>query len=137
MPPGLYSEVGRLRTVPVCRPGLAQKRLTPANCHELLFNDVPWVAQARNDHEAFNAALKDRDIQVLEMHDLLADTVALPTARQWLLDRKLGPPVYSRAQADALGASRQWVMVADGDGWRRVAAASRCCPGPMGPACRA
>ena len=46
-------------------------------------------------------------------------------------------PVYSRAQADALGASRQWGMVADGDGWRRVAAASRCCPGPMGPVCRA
>jgi arginine deiminase len=69
---GLYSEVGRLRKVPVCRPGLAQKRLTPANCHELLFDDVLWVAQARNDHDAFTSALKERDVQVLDMHELLA-----------------------------------------------------------------
>lgn len=102
MPPGLYSEVGRLRKVLVCRPGLAQKRLTPANCHELLFDDVLWVAQARNDHDAFSAALKDRDIQVLEMHDLLADTLALPAARQWLLDRKLGPDFIDEETAAQL-----------------------------------
>jgi len=88
---GLYSEVGRLRKVLVCRPGLAQKRLTPANCHELLFDDVLWVAQARNDHDAFTSALKERDVQVLDMHELLADIVALQPARQWLLERKLGP----------------------------------------------
>ena len=88
---GLHSEVGRLRKVMVCRPGLAQKRLTPANCHELLFDDVLWVSQARNDHDAFTTALKERDVDVLEMHDMLADTVAIPAARQWLLERKLGP----------------------------------------------
>ena len=36
MPQGLYSEIGRLRKVMVCRPGLVQKCLTPTNCHELL-----------------------------------------------------------------------------------------------------
>jgi arginine deiminase len=87
---GLHCEVGRLRKVIVCRPGLAQKRLTPANCHELLFDDVLWVARARNDHDAFTAALKERDMEVLELHDLLADTVAMPAAREWLLSRKLG-----------------------------------------------
>lgn len=91
MPTGLHSEVGRLRQVLVCRPGLAQKRLTPANCHELLFDDVLWVSQARNDHDAFTVALTERDVQVLEMHELLADVLALPAARTWLLDRKLGP----------------------------------------------
>jgi arginine deiminase len=91
MTPGLHSEVGRLRKAMVCRPGLAQKRLTPANCHDLLFDDVLWVSQARNDHDAFTTALKERDVEVLEMHDLLADILALPAARQWLLDRKLGP----------------------------------------------
>lgn len=91
MPSGLHSEVGRLRKVLVCRPGLAQKRLTPANCHDLLFDDVLWVSQARNDHDAYTTALTELDVQVLEMHDLLADVVALPAARTWLLDRKLGP----------------------------------------------
>ena len=91
MSKGLFSEVGRLRTVMVCRPGLAQKRLTPANCRDLLFDDVLWVRQACNDHDAFTSVLKERDVEVLEMHDMLADIVAVPPARKWLLDRKLGP----------------------------------------------
>jgi arginine deiminase len=103
---GLFSEVGRLRKVIVCRPGLAQKRLTPANCHELLFDDVLWVARARNDHDAFTVALKERDIQVLELHDLLADTVALPAARDWLLSRKLGPNFVDAETAAQL---RPWL----------------------------
>ena len=90
MTQGLHSEVGRLRKVLVCRPGLAQKRLTPANCHELLFDDVLWVAQARNDHDAFTSAMVERGIEVLEMHDLLAETMADADASAWVLDRKLG-----------------------------------------------
>jgi arginine deiminase len=89
MPKGLYSEVGRLRKVLVCRPGLAQKRLTPANCKELLFDDVLWVAQARNDHDAFTSVMTERGVEVLELHDLLATTVSNPMALSWLLDRKL------------------------------------------------
>ena len=103
---GLNSEVGRLRKVIVCRPGLAQKRLTPANCHDLLFDDVLWVARARNDHDAFTAAMKERDIQVLEMHDLLADTVAVPAARDWLLSRKLGADFVDEETAAQL---RPWL----------------------------
>ena len=103
---GLHSEVGRLRKVIVCRPGLAQRRLTPANCHELLFDDVLWVSQARNDHDAFTTALKERDVDVLEMHDLLAETVAVPAARQWLLDRKLGPNFVDAETAAEL---RPWL----------------------------
>jgi arginine deiminase len=87
---GVHSEIGRLRKVLVCRPGLAQKRLTPANCKELLFDDVLWVSQARNDHDAFTTAMSDRGVEVLELHELLATTVADPAARAWLLDRKLG-----------------------------------------------
>ena len=37
---GVHSEIGKLNTVMVCRPGLAHKRLTPGNCHDLLFDDV-------------------------------------------------------------------------------------------------
>lgn len=91
MTPGLHSEVGRLRQVLVCRPGLAQRRLTPANCRELLFDDVLWVSQARRDHDAFTNAMFERDIEVLELHDVLTTTLADPAARRWLLDRKLGP----------------------------------------------
>ncbi len=103
---GLHSEVGRLRKVMVCRPGLAQKRLTPANCHDLLFDDVLWVSQARNDHDAFTSALKERDVDVLEMHDMLSVTVAVAAARKWLLDRKLGPNFVDAETAAQL---RPWL----------------------------
>lgn len=101
-----HSEVGKLRKVLVCRPGLAQKRLTPANCHDLLFDDVLWVAQARNDHDAFTTALKERDVEVLEMHDLLADILAISAARKWLLDRKLGADFVDVETAEQL---RPWL----------------------------
>ena len=102
----MNSEVGRLRRVLVCRPGLAQRRLTPANCRELLFDDVLWVSQARNDHDAFTNAMVSRDVEVLELHDLLATTVADPAARTWLLDRKLGPGTVDTELAQQL---RPWL----------------------------
>ncbi|HCG2981099.1 hypothetical protein ACL1HT_11385 [Corynebacterium striatum] len=40
---GAWSEVRKLHQVMACRPGLAHERLTPANCKELLFDDVLWV----------------------------------------------------------------------------------------------
>ena len=103
---GLNSEVGRLRKVLVCRPGLAQKRLTPANCHELLFDDVLWVAQARNDHDSFTNAMTERGVEVLELHELLTDTVSDPAARSWLLDRKLGTDFIDAELAEQL---RPWL----------------------------
>ena len=103
---GVSSEVGRLRKVLVCRPGLAQKRLTPANCEELLFDDVLWVAQARNDHDAFTSAMIERGVEVLELHDLLAATLSDLPARQWLLDRKLGPDFLDAETAVQL---RPWL----------------------------
>ena len=106
IPKGTHSEVGRLRKVLVCRPGLAQMRLTPANCHDLLFDDVLWVAQAKNDHHAFTSAMTDRGVEVLEMHDLLAATVSDPAARAWLLDRKLGPDFIDVETAERL---RPWL----------------------------
>ena len=44
---GVHSEVGTLRTVMVHRPDIAHERLSPTNCHELLFDDVIWVRRAR------------------------------------------------------------------------------------------
>ncbi|OYU45115.1 MAG: arginine deiminase [Burkholderiales bacterium PBB4] len=106
MTQGLFSEVGRLRRVLVCRPGLAQKRLTPANCHDLLFDDVIWVQQAQREHNAFTSAMQERGIEVLELHELLATTLADTIARDWLLDRKLGPNFLDEEAATTL---RPWL----------------------------
>ncbi|MET9110845.1 arginine deiminase [Streptomyces zhihengii] len=88
---GVHSEVGRLHKVLVCAPGLAHRRLTPTNAGDLLFDDVMWVDNAQRDHADFVKELTARGVEVVELHELLAATMALPGARDWLLDRKIVP----------------------------------------------
>ncbi len=59
---GAWSEVGKLRQVMVCRPGLAHERLTPNNCKELLFDDVLWVEEAQRHHDEFVARMEERGL---------------------------------------------------------------------------
>lgn len=84
---GVHSEVGRLRKVLVCSPGLAHRRLTPSNSDDLLFDDVMWVENAQRDHADFVNKMRLRGVDVVELHELLAATLAVPGARDWLLDR--------------------------------------------------
>jgi arginine deiminase len=84
---GVHSEVGRLRKVLVCRPGLAHRRLTPSNNDDLLFDDVMWVENAQRDHLEFVTKLRERGVEVVELHELLSETVAISAAKAWLLDR--------------------------------------------------
>jgi len=103
---GVHSEVGKLRTVMVCRPGLAHQRLTPGNCHDLLFDDVIWVHEAQKDHYDFVLKMKERGVEVLELHDLLAQTLDRKDARAWVLDRRITANSVGRAVAQAI---RPWL----------------------------
>ncbi|GFE65491.1 arginine deiminase [Litoreibacter roseus] len=104
-PLGVHSEVGKLRTVMVSRPGLAHERLTPGNCDALLFDDVFWVDEARKDHFTFCDKMRDRGVEVLDQNDLLTDVLKGPDAREWLLDRMI--------TQDHIGVG----MIADLRGW--------------------
>ena len=86
---GVYSEVGKLRKVLVCAPGLAHERLTPTNREDLLFDDLMWVENAQRDHLDFVDKMRSRGVDVVELHDLLGSTMDIPEARTWLLDRKI------------------------------------------------
>jgi arginine deiminase len=79
---GVHSEVGKLRKVLVCSPGLAHERLTPTNCDELLFDDVLWVQNARRDHFDFIDKMRERDVEVVELHDVLTETMEDPRRRR-------------------------------------------------------
>jgi arginine deiminase len=103
---GAYSEVGKLRKVLVCKPGLAHLRLTPQNASSLLFDDVLWVEEARNEHYKFTEAMRARGVEVLELHELLATTLEDRDARTWLLDRKITPDT---APLIALDEVRAWL----------------------------
>ncbi|HEY7485823.1 MAG TPA: arginine deiminase [Streptosporangiaceae bacterium] len=83
------SEIGRLRQVILHRPGLELSRLSPANVDELLFDDVLWAKRAREEHDAFAQALRDRGVTVHYFEQLLTDVLQNPAARTWVLDRVL------------------------------------------------
>jgi len=103
---GVHSEVGVLHRVLLHRPDLELRRLTPANKDELLFDDVLWVKRARQEHDAFADTLREEGVEVLYLHQLLAQTLAIPQARDEVL-------VGTLAEADlgpALGAAvAEWL----------------------------
>jgi arginine deiminase len=97
---GVHSEVGKLRKVLVCAPGLAHRRLTPTNADDLLFDDVMWVENAQRDHADFVNKLRGRGVEVVELHDLLMETMKIPDAKAWLLDRKIIPNIVGLGLVD-------------------------------------
>src|ERR1700712_4463776 len=78
---GVSTEVGRLRTVMLHRPGPELQRLTPRNNDKLLFDGIPWVSRAQEEHDAFAEALRSRGVEVLYLTDLLVETLAGEEAR--------------------------------------------------------
>src|SRR3712207_3709410 len=86
---GVDSEVGRLQTVMLHRPGPELKRLTPRNNDKLLFDGIPWVSRAQEEHDAFAEALRARDVEVLYLTELLTETLELPEAREHAVEEAL------------------------------------------------
>ena len=89
------SEVSRLRTVLLHRPGPELARLTPRNNDFLLFDAIPWVGRAQEEHDAFAGALREHGVEVLYLGELIAEALAVPAAREELIagvldDRRLG-----------------------------------------------
>src|SRR6187431_3415726 len=77
---GVHSEVGKLRQVIVHRPELSLKRLTPDNHDELLFDDVLWVERAQWEHDQLVARMRERDVEVFYVQDLLGEALAAADA---------------------------------------------------------
>ena len=81
-PHGADSEVGRLQTVMLHRPGPELRRLTPRNNDKLLFDGIPWIGRAQEEHDAFAEALRARGVEVLYLIELLVETLASEVARE-------------------------------------------------------
>jgi arginine deiminase len=109
---GAHSEVGTLHTVIVHRPDLAHERLSPHNCHELLFDDVIWVRRAQEEFDAFMEVMRGRGVDVLLFHDLLAETLDREDAREWVLERRLRPEEVTALFAEEITA---WMRAMSGD----------------------
>ena len=106
-PHGADSEVGTLQTVMLHRPGNELKRLTPRNNDRLLFDGIPWVSRAQEEHDAFAAALRERDVEVLYLTDLLTETLEREDTRAHAIDEALADlAVSAMPRADGLCPSR-------------------------------
>jgi len=98
------SEVGRLRTVLLHRPGTELTRLTPRNNGGLLFDGVPWVERAQQEHDAFAATLRTRGVEVLLLAELLAETLRVENARTSGIAAAVDARRLGHGLAEALGA---------------------------------
>ncbi len=101
------SEVGRLRTVLLHRPGAELQRLTPRNSADLLFDGVPWVGRAQDEHDAFASALRDHGTEVLYLQQLLAQALDVPEARAEVINTAVAPTVVGPTLAATL---RTWLL---------------------------
>ena len=67
-----------------------------------------WVQEAKNEHYKFVEVMRDRGVDVVDMHELLATTLEDAEARKWVLDRKINP---DRVALIALDELRGWLDV--------------------------
>lgn len=86
---GVHSECGQLNTVLVHYPARALSYLTPDNADELLFDDVLHVRKGQEHHDHFAQTLRNEGVEVLLLTTLLAETLEVPEAKQYLLDARI------------------------------------------------
>ena len=101
---GVNSEVGTLRVVILHRPGAELQRLTPRNNDALLFDGLPWVTRAQQEHDVFADLLRSRGVEVLLVSDLLTEALASGAARMHGISaavdsRRLGLPLAQELSA--------------------------------------
>ena len=83
------SEIGRLRTVMLHRPGRELENLMPEYLERLLFDDIPYLKEAQREHDAFAQCLRDQGVEVLYLADLVSQTIADPQVRSELIEQFL------------------------------------------------
>ncbi|MGO9148482.1 MAG: arginine deiminase [Acidimicrobiales bacterium] len=96
------SEVGQLHQVILHRPGLELSRLSPRNIGELLFDDVLWAKKAKEEHDGFAEALREKGVRVHYFAEMLAQVLKLADGRAFVLDRLCTPEILGPSLVDPL-----------------------------------
>lgn len=76
------SEIGRLKKVLLHRPGRELENLTPEHMGRLLFDDIPYLRQAQEEHDAFADCLRRQGVEVLYLTDLVVDSITSGEVRR-------------------------------------------------------
>ncbi len=94
------SEIKPLKEVLVHRPGKELLNLTPDTLHRLLFDDIPYLKVAQAEHDEFVQILRDNDIKVYYLEDLMAETldynpeIKPKFLRQFIAEAGVNTPKY-------------------------------------------
>lgn len=99
------SEIGRLRTVLVHRPGIEIARITPENKEALLFDDLLWLERAQQEHDRFTRLMTDRGVEVLYFEDLLREILNDGEIRGEIIDDIITPARCGAGVSDHLRSS--------------------------------
>ncbi|QMU99581.1 arginine deiminase [Borrelia sp. A-FGy1] len=75
-PINVFSEIGHLKKVLLHRPGEELENLTPSIMHRLLFDDIPYLEVARQEHDAFADTLRNNGVEVIYIEDLISETIS-------------------------------------------------------------
>ena len=88
MYPGIYnfSEIGKLNKVLLHRPGEELEALTPDTLERLLFDDIPYLKVAQQEHDAFAQVLRDNGVEVIYYVDEVAKAIADPALQIQLVN---------------------------------------------------
>jgi len=78
----ITSEIGRLKTVLLHRPGEELEHLTPEHLQRLLFDDIPYLKVAQEEHDRFAELLRSRGVEVLYLDELAAEALADEAVRR-------------------------------------------------------
>ena len=112
------SEVGTLREVILHRPGAELRRLTPRNNDRLLFDGLPWVDRAQDEHDVFAETLRGRGVLVHLVTDLLREVLDSPDVRTRAIDDVVtdGSPAHLRLGDTLRATVRSYLGDLDADG---------------------
>ncbi|MBR0457195.1 MAG: arginine deiminase [Firmicutes bacterium] len=88
MIPGIhnYSEIGKLNKVLLHRPGLELEALTPSTMERLLFDDIPFLKVAQQEHDRFAEVLRENGVEVVYYVQETAKALSTPQLQQSLIE---------------------------------------------------
>ena len=96
------SEIGKLKKVLLHRPGKELEHLVPGELERLLFDDIPYLELAQQEHDTFAAILREQGTEVVYLEDLMAETLrADPGLREGFIRQFLregGPFAQNHAE---------------------------------------
>ncbi len=82
----IFSEIEPLKRVMLHRPGAELENLMPDYLEDLLFDDIPFLAQAQQEHDFFSKVLVENGCEVVYLEDLAAETLQLSGCKEAFLD---------------------------------------------------